>query len=83
MNHLVQAKAECLEQITLPDGYRIEPDCKTDNLMVYGPTLCFCVTAKAIAEGMHKRAFVPAFEGLVRLENTIPEARVNYVARPL
>ncbi|QPF87018.1 hypothetical protein IC762_12260 [Bradyrhizobium genosp. L] len=68
MNNLEKAKAECLQQRDMPEGYKIEPDYKTWNLMVYGPTQAFCITSKAIQERLHLTQFGPAFDALVVAE---------------
>jgi hypothetical protein len=51
----------------LPPGYGTQFT-HYDNIMIYGPTRCFFVTSKAIAEGIHKTDWVQALDGLIAEE---------------
>jgi hypothetical protein len=67
---LLQAKTEILALKELPMGYRVDCDGKTDNLLVVGPKLGFCITREAINEGYHTSMFVPSLNALIEAEAT-------------
>lgn len=65
---LDEAIDECVAVKPLPEGYSIKPSRQTDNLLVCGPTLGFCVTRKAIDDGLIPELWAASLDALVKAE---------------
>jgi hypothetical protein len=59
---------ECTAIAPLPDGYTMEVDRKTHNILVCGPNLGFCITEKAMTERRYVESFAPCLEALIEAE---------------
>ncbi len=65
---LEDIRDDLLKLATLPEGYSITCDHKTDNLLVNGPTLSFCITRHAIDDNFHISMYPPSLEALIAAE---------------
>lgn len=69
MKSLAQVRRELLSKHKLPQGYKIDCDHGTDNLLVMGPSLGFAITRLAIDSGYYKAEFSASIDALIRAEN--------------
>lgn len=73
----MEAVAEQLrrENATLPCGISIWLDRRTNNIVVANDQLGFCVTERAVRDGLHSTQFAPALAGLIgQIESRNPSA---------
>jgi hypothetical protein len=73
VKELEQAKDEMLEMMPLPEGYKIEVDTDTRNILVSGKNLGFCITNLAVQAGLHKTTYIPTLQRLIEIENSSGE----------
>jgi hypothetical protein len=80
---LNDVRNDLLKLCPLPEGYSITCDYRTDNLLVDGPTLGFCVTRKAIDDNLHTRWFGPSVALLIATEKYASDTGCDPVKYPL
>jgi hypothetical protein len=60
--------AELLAIKPLPNGYSMEVDPATDNILVRGPTLGFAITKEAILDNLYKAQYPVCLDRLIEIE---------------